>query len=459
MLIVIVVAAAVALAAFVASYQKQLQSEEAQSQQRSLESLKILSISPVLDPTNSSLWDNFTFVLASEYVNPSIVDAISLNGQPLKVYWVSNLTSPIGPPIAYSGSVPFTLAPRQEVVVAVNLTAPGGDYTWYSVYDDSFLLTTTDYIELSVYTALQNTFTQVFVPPTAIAVVSSLTTLSGGVYVTAPILDGSNSFQPGNGTVVAWNWDVTNTTSLLNSSSPTISNPTVVASPPATSETGTVTFAEPIGFVTGIGIWLTTSCSGCTGGQITPGSLVITSQSVKGGVITVNYAFTYTATTGGVLSASGASLNYTSDQTIGFVAASMPTVVPSSVVIGANAETGSATFPEPAGFAAGTAVALSLTGSAIGSLTSGPTITSESVTMGVVTVNYAFTYAATAAGTLAASGATVTYTTGFIHTFSGEKAEPSYWANVPAEIGFTIVLTVVNSDDLFGVAQIIYINP
>lgn len=214
MLIVIVVSAAVALAAFVASYQKQLQAEESQSQQRGLESLKILSVTPSLNRSDPTTFGNFSFVLASEYINPSIIESISLNGQPLKVYWAQDLSNLSGTPSVYSNSVPLYLSPREEVVISVNLTAgTGNDYTWFSLYDDSFVLTTSNYIELSVYTALQNTFTQVFIPPAAIAYVTALTSYNASGPIQIPVLDGTSSFQPsGNATIVEWNWTLSDVT-------------------------------------------------------------------------------------------------------------------------------------------------------------------------------------------------------------------------------------------------------
>jgi len=211
MLILIVVAAAIALAAFVASYQKQLQAEEAQSQQRSLESLKILTVTPTLNTSNTKQVSSLAFVLASEYINPSQIDSISLNGYPLKDYWALNLSNPSGTPTIFSSSVPLLLAPRQEVIISVNLSDSAS--TWFSLYDTSFVLTTSDYIQLSVYTALQNTFTQVFIPPTAIAFVTTLTSYTSSGPIQIPILDGTGSFQPGaNSTIVEWEWAVSNVT-------------------------------------------------------------------------------------------------------------------------------------------------------------------------------------------------------------------------------------------------------
>src|SRR5580700_966478 len=113
MLVLIVVAASIAFAAFVASYQKQLQTQEAASQQRSLESLKVLSlaqVTPEARPNQANL-ENFSFVLASEYVNPSTIDSFSVNGNPLRFFSAIPISPATGPSACYNSSTPLVLAP------------------------------------------------------------------------------------------------------------------------------------------------------------------------------------------------------------------------------------------------------------------------------------------------------------------------------------------------------------
>lgn len=210
MLILIVVAAAIALAAFVASYEKQVLAEESQSQQRALESLKILSVTPVLSASGSTVISSFSFFLVSEYINPSQVNSMSLNGQPLKAFSVLNVTDVGGTPVQYATPTPLILTPRDQVIVTVDLNPAD---TTFSLFDDSFVLTTSDYIEISLYTQLQNTFTQVFIPPTAVGFVTDLISYSSGSPTQVPLLDGTDSFQSGtNASIVQWGWTVEDTT-------------------------------------------------------------------------------------------------------------------------------------------------------------------------------------------------------------------------------------------------------
>src|SRR5690348_9978222 len=90
MLVLIVVVAATALSAFVASYQKQLQAEQAIHQDRTLESLTILHAAPPLNATETKL-AQLQFTVASLSVNPSTITRIEINHQPLQQYNTSRL--------------------------------------------------------------------------------------------------------------------------------------------------------------------------------------------------------------------------------------------------------------------------------------------------------------------------------------------------------------------------------
>jgi len=213
MLVLIVVAAAVAFSLFVASYQKQVQSEESLQQQKNLESLRIVSLVPALANPSDTTWSGLNFTVGSEYVNPSVITGLDINGNVVRTY---NAT--------ITGQSGWKTYFPQQNTTAGNLVLPPHAQTninitfnplnpFFGMYSSSFTLPTTSYIRIDVFTLLLNDFNQVFVPPTAIAVVTTIQTWNGSAYVTLPVLDGSQSFQPGNGTVVAWNWNVTNETS------------------------------------------------------------------------------------------------------------------------------------------------------------------------------------------------------------------------------------------------------
>lgn len=197
MLVVIVVTAATLLAAFVASYQKQLQTEEAFSHNQSLESLKVLGLITSLNAAGTS-FRNINFTLASEYINPSTILSISINNVPLRSFWWEDLANRSWQETVLGQTL--TLAPQQEIYVSTNTSS----------LNDSFLSAPPlpdQYLKFDVDTVLQNDFSRVFLPPVALAVVSNMT-LSVSTSVT--LLDASESFQPGgNATIVQWNWSVT----------------------------------------------------------------------------------------------------------------------------------------------------------------------------------------------------------------------------------------------------------
>jgi flagellin-like protein len=208
-LVLIVVGAATALSVFVASYQKQLQSEEALNHDRNLEAITVLHLRPTLEVNHTSDWGLLNFSLASLDVNPMVVTGVSLNDQALQNYtaWALDLSTGDYTTITVGPGGQLPLDPREQVNVLVDVVAGNNS----SFYDRSTVLAATDYIKIDVFTALQNDFGRVFIPPTAIALVAPLETLSNSsTYESVPILDGSSSFQPGNATIIQWNWSVSN---------------------------------------------------------------------------------------------------------------------------------------------------------------------------------------------------------------------------------------------------------
>jgi hypothetical protein len=214
MLVLIVVAASIAFAAFVASYQKQLQTQEAASQQRSLESLKVLNlaeVNPLPAPQEANL-SNFSFVLASEYVNPSTIASFSVNGNPLRYFSVVPVSPASGPAVCYNSSTQLVVAAFEVVEVTVNTDPTSTAACGYSFFSASLSFPLDQFLQVGIFTLLQNTFTSVFLPPTAIPLVSTLAEFTGTSYRNVPVLDGSHSFQSGNASLVSWTWLVTNTT-------------------------------------------------------------------------------------------------------------------------------------------------------------------------------------------------------------------------------------------------------
>jgi hypothetical protein len=206
MLVLIVVVAATAFSAFVASYQKQLQAEQAIAHDRSLESIDIIRVAPTLNVSAHS-WASFNFTVVSLDVNPSIITGASVNGEPLRQFSAIalNLSTGAVETITIGAGGELALGPREQFNLLVDAN-PGNASSFYA---SATSIPFTSYVELELFTSYGNDFKGEFLPPTAIATISALESFNNGTPTTIPLLDGSNSFQPGNASIVAWNWNVT----------------------------------------------------------------------------------------------------------------------------------------------------------------------------------------------------------------------------------------------------------
>jgi len=203
MLILIVIAAAVTLAAFVASYEQQYDAEQAHVHQVQLESIRVVGLVTALASHDSFAVFNFT--MASSDVDSIAITDITINGFPLIYYAVDDLVNR-STYLVTAGSQ-LIMTPDEEVTVALDLTPSSTTYSFVSTNQAPI---PTSYATIAISTFLGNQFEQSFLPPTAVALVSVLTSASGNTVEQIPLLDGSDSFQPGgNATIVSWVWTVT----------------------------------------------------------------------------------------------------------------------------------------------------------------------------------------------------------------------------------------------------------
>ncbi|HZY69950.1 MAG TPA: archaellin/type IV pilin N-terminal domain-containing protein [Thermoplasmata archaeon] len=204
-LVLIVVAAATSFSVFLAQYQKQAQANQAMAHNRSLESLRVLHVIPELNGTTKNTWVSVNFTIGSSDVNPSTITTVALNDLRTKqfVVWAQNTsTGTITSTTVLTGGF-YTLTPSEDVAINLTFTGVGGSF--FSPY----VIATTSYVKLDLFTALLNDFSSAFIPPSAIALVAPLEKWTGTGFVVVPELDGSNSFQSGNGTIIQWAWNVT----------------------------------------------------------------------------------------------------------------------------------------------------------------------------------------------------------------------------------------------------------
>lgn len=209
MLVLIVVAAATAFGAFITSYQKTLQAEEQVTHDRALESLKTITALTTLNGTGTNgqlLVVNFT--VASLDQNPTILTGLDVDNQPINNYtaYELNLTTGSVDSIVVAAGGQLHISANQQLAIAVDVSAGSASNSFYI---QSFGLTDRSYVQVDLFTYLANDFRTIFLPPTAIALVTSLQSfVNGSTPTTVPALSGINSIQPqpGNATIVSWNW-------------------------------------------------------------------------------------------------------------------------------------------------------------------------------------------------------------------------------------------------------------
>lgn len=211
MLIVIVVAAAVALAAFVASYEKSYLAQQAASRDRSLEDLTVLGVDPVVSTTNPGTYQSVSMVVSSLDPLNTTVTEITVNGIPLAYFQVSKLgTSSTLDVCAICNGTPtfFNIAFNEQVSVSFTtstwnlMSNPTGGFL------EAYTLNYDQFVAFTLITSLGNDFSRAFYPPTAVIQLGETTQYVGGSIGEEDMLvmDGLNSVSPPNATAVWWNW-------------------------------------------------------------------------------------------------------------------------------------------------------------------------------------------------------------------------------------------------------------
>jgi hypothetical protein len=203
MLILIVVSAAVALAAFVASYEASYLKEEGQDHARSLEDLRVVSVAPYGTTNSTGDYVSMNFTVASTDPNPIEINGILIDGNVVTNYTeaVGNATPSYGVgfyyPLAASGTVTFG-------VTFLPWISPTLGHVPNSFGVTGLVLSANTYLEINLYTALGNDFVFTSLPPVPILKVDVIP--DGSTYET--VLDGTASFLPTgqNGTIASWAW-------------------------------------------------------------------------------------------------------------------------------------------------------------------------------------------------------------------------------------------------------------
>jgi flagellin-like protein len=213
MLVLIVVAAATAFSFFVATYQQQLQSQENASHQRALEVVHVLSVQTAAVGLGNDTFAGLSFTISSGDVNPIQLTDLVVNGNVAWSYnatWESNGSRTTVGVLAGDASTWLDVPSLGQVLISLDLNPKSPLLSFPSW---TLIPTSGSYLTLYLQTQRGSGFTFVYVPPTALAVLTFVQTWNGATLVENPVLDGTHSFQEGaNATIVAWDWSISGPT-------------------------------------------------------------------------------------------------------------------------------------------------------------------------------------------------------------------------------------------------------
>jgi flagellin-like protein len=196
MLILIVVIAASSLAVFVSQQQKILQDNQLIKTEKAGELLLIPTIKTESDEKGVT---NITLTISSLHQASSQIDQISINNH------VVNLT-------ILNASGIILVAPQQTLHINLNMSV-------LSLFYDKVEFKNDTAITVKLFTSLSNEFDYTFFAPTSIIaiVTESQWNSSAQNYTPYMILDGSGSDQPGDATIMKWDWIIHDDTHNLTS--------------------------------------------------------------------------------------------------------------------------------------------------------------------------------------------------------------------------------------------------
>ncbi len=213
MLVLIVVAAATAFSFFIASYQQQLQTQEAASHDRSLEAIHVLSVQTAPVSATNATYGAMSLTIGSGDIQSMSLTDLVVNGNPVVSYnatWVSNNTEVAVGILDGDVGDALLLPALEQVRITLDLNASDSLFSFLSWTSAP---SSNSYLTINLQTQRGSGFTFVYVPPTALSDLTFIQSFTGSVLVDLPVLDGTHSFQQGgNATIVAWEWTVTNAT-------------------------------------------------------------------------------------------------------------------------------------------------------------------------------------------------------------------------------------------------------
>jgi flagellin-like protein len=203
MLTLIVVVAAASFSVFVNQRQQEYQEQQLLEQRRSLESLQVLSLRPTED-VGGLEWAELNFTISSFHGETSRITRMVVNDFTVKEFEIHRFNRTSGAyditTMDYHDKLEITTLETVQIIVNVST----------GFFETSAAILTSDSIALELSTAHLNTFSRVFIPPTAIARVLTEAQWDSSIpdYVPFQILDASASVLYGDAYAVTFAWSL-----------------------------------------------------------------------------------------------------------------------------------------------------------------------------------------------------------------------------------------------------------
>lgn len=205
MLTLIVVVAAGSFAVFVSQKQQSAQDQQLYDQQRQQEALAITGLKPVRNLTTGN-FDQLNFTVASNHNLDSKVLKLTINNHVARDFWIWKIGQGA---VKLNWTSNFVIGPQEQL--CINITP-------INLFETGINFKATGYVEISISTGFQNSFTHVFMPPSAVISLSTETqwNASSNNYTDYLILDGSRSTAQADSFIVSYRWHIENATDSSN---------------------------------------------------------------------------------------------------------------------------------------------------------------------------------------------------------------------------------------------------
>ncbi|MFA5312192.1 MAG: type IV pilin [Methanomassiliicoccales archaeon] len=200
MLTLIVVIAASSFAVFIAEKQSIEQDSQILEAKKDAEKLTVINVDP---ETGSGFWTSFNFTVTSYHAEISEIRQVSVNDAVARNYNVTRYDESTGSLVRTSMNYVQTIVVAPGETIYLNVTV-----------GDLFIepMIPTDYnIMLSLQTNFDNLFEETFVTPCPLIKVVTESYWNGAIsdFEEYLVLDGSSSYQEGDGNIVKWVWNAT----------------------------------------------------------------------------------------------------------------------------------------------------------------------------------------------------------------------------------------------------------